>query len=366
MALRGGVVAMALFVAALLVRDFAGAIAARLGAAFALGVAAFAVSSTPGFTIPPVWWQAPLHAFSAGNAIVFWLFARALFDDDFKLRYWHAGAWTVLALLGIANCFLLAPSHAAAAPIGLLLKLATILFAALAVFQSLATWREDLIEGRRRLRLFIVGAAAAYTMANTLSQFFLPHEPVSTLGSAINAFSLAIVTLGIIWCMVRIADAGLFTTVRTSESKEDAEAANLIDSPVPEKSLDQADRKIIDALEHLMHDENIYREEKLSIGDLAARLGQPEYKLRRLINQGLGYRNFNVFLNRYRINDTKIALSDPQQTNVPVLTIAMDAGFQSLGPFNRAFKSETGMTPTEFRRLYFPESLQRLAESGIG
>jgi AraC-like DNA-binding protein len=39
-----------------------------------------------------------------------------------------------------------------------------------------------------------------------------------------------------------------------------------------------------------------------------------------------------------------------------VLTIAMDAGFQSIGPFNRAFKAETGMTPTEFRR----EALSRL------
>jgi AraC-like DNA-binding protein len=28
----------------------------------------------------------------------------------------------------------------------------------------------------------------------------------------------------------------------------------------------------------------------------------------------------------------------------------MDAGFQSIGPFNRAFKADTGMTPTEFRR----------------
>jgi len=33
------------------------------------------------------------------------------------------------------------------------------------------------------------------------------------------------------------------------------------------------------------------------------------------------------------------------------LTIAMDAGFQSLGPFNRAFKAATDLTPTEFRRL---------------
>jgi AraC-like DNA-binding protein len=39
---------------------------------------------------------------------------------------------------------------------------------------------------------------------------------------------------------------------------------------------------------------------------------------------------------------------------VPILTIALDAGFNSLGPFNRAFKAETGMTPSEFRRLHPP------------
>jgi AraC-like DNA-binding protein len=32
----------------------------------------------------------------------------------------------------------------------------------------------------------------------------------------------------------------------------------------------------------------------------------------------------------------------------------MDAGFQSLGPFNRAFKATTGVTPTEYRRLNGP------------
>ena len=46
----------------------------------------------------------------------------------------------------------------------------------------------------------------------------------------------------------------------------------------------------------------------------------------------------------------KQALTDPTQAEVPILTIALDSGFQSLGPFNRAFKADTGMTPTEFRR----------------
>lgn len=97
--------------------------------------------------------------------------------------------------------------------------------------------------------------------------------------------------------------------------------------------------------------ERAYRREGLTIGSLSARLGVPEYRLRQLINEGLGHRNFNAFLNGYRIEDAKTALADPEQRDVPVLTIAMDAGFQSLGPFNRAFKASTDLTPTEFRRL---------------
>jgi AraC-like DNA-binding protein len=103
-------------------------------------------------------------------------------------------------------------------------------------------------------------------------------------------------------------------------------------------------------LDHLMTVERVYRQEGLTIGGLAAKLDLPEYRLRQAINEGLGYRNFNAFLNRYRINEAKTALSDPSQRDVAVLTIAMDAGFQSIGPFNRAFKAETSLTPTEFRR----------------
>jgi AraC-like DNA-binding protein len=97
--------------------------------------------------------------------------------------------------------------------------------------------------------------------------------------------------------------------------------------------------------------ERIYRHEGITIGTLATKLAVPEYRLRRLINQQLGYRNFNVFLNDHRIEEVKAALADPSQAEVPVITIAMDAGFQSLGPFNRAFKATTGVTPSEYRRL---------------
>ena len=116
------------------------------------------------------------------------------------------------------------------------------------------------------------------------------------------------------------------------------------------KDLLRPTASLLKRLAQVMTEERIFRQERLTIGALASRLAVPEERLRRAINEGLGYRNFNAFINHYRLEDAKAALSDPSQSDVPVLTIAMDAGFQSLGPFNRAFKADTGMTPTEYRR----------------
>ena len=111
-----------------------------------------------------------------------------------------------------------------------------------------------------------------------------------------------------------------------------------------------------------MTGDRAYRQEGLTIGGLAAMLAVPEYRLRRLINSRLGHRNFASFLNGYRLQDAKQALADPTQAPVPILTIALDAGFNSLGPFNRAFKAGTGMTPSEFRR----QAAAKAPVSGIG
>ena len=58
------------------------------------------------------------------------------------------------------------------------------------------------------------------------------------------------------------------------------------------------------------------------------------------------------------------ALADPGQANVPILTIALDAGFQSIGPFNRAFKAHTGMTPTAYRKQADSRTAMPIREIG--
>ena len=345
-ALRAAAVAILLVLAASLLRDFSKGVTARLALAFALGSAAHAATCRIGVTAPVSAWHAPLIALSTGNAVVFWLFCRALFDDAFALRPRHGLIWLAVAALSFANCLWLAPAgHARTFVIAI--NLLALGFLVLAVAQTVASWSADLVEGRRRLRVFIVTAAALYGGMNAILQIGASGSDAAGIADVVNAAVLVLVVAAIAGAMLRVDDADLFTV-------EPAAAAAFPNQSAAVEDTSNADRKLIEALMRLMADERVYRHDNLTIGTLAVKLKIPEYRLRRLINQRLGYRNFNVFLNNHRIEEAKAALADPAQAEVPVTTIALDAGFQSLGPFNRAFKATTGVTPTEYRKLRVP------------
>lgn len=366
--LRAALATLLLLSAGLLWRDQGRAIAARLGSACALGVAAYALVVLPGTAGPatPSPWLAPVAALTTGNAVVFWLLARALFEDGFRLRPWHGWLWLLLATAGLVACYALPPSRPGGRLLGGAILLATLGFSLLAVGQTLASWRTDLVEGRRRLRVWIVAAGAGYTLLNTGAKLLQPGAGVSAewLG-LVDALGLAAVVLPLVWRLLGSPRGELFPMAPGSPpgtapagSAEPAlhaprPGAGSDPTPLPAdpvKTADAADAGLVAALERLMNTERVYREEGLTIGALADRMGLAEHRLRRLINQQLGHRNFNQYLNAHRLAEAKAALADPACDTRPVLQIAMDAGFQSLGPFNRAFKADTGLTPTEYRR----------------
>jgi AraC-like DNA-binding protein len=276
---------------------------------------------------------------------VFWLFTRALFDDAFKMRWWHGLVWAAVAGFSFINCAWIAPASAGNLRLSIIaINLLVLGFIALAVGQTIASWPADLVEGRRRLRVFIVGAAALYGGSNAILQILISGRDAADVANTANAAVLAGIVTAICYSMLRVAAPDLFPIASVVPAVTTAPGQSIV-------AQDAADQRLVDALTRLMADERIYRHDNITIGTLATKLAVPEYKLRRLINQRLGYRNFNVFLNNHRIEEAKAALADPSQAEVPVITIAMDAGFQSLGPFNRAFKATTGVTPTEYRRL---------------
>lgn len=342
LALRAATVALLLMLAASLLRDFRHSVAGRLTIALALGTIAHAVASEIGSTAPVSIWHAPLIALSTGDAVVLWLFTRALLDDSFVPRWWHALIWAAVSAYSFVSCLWIAPAvHGR--PAIIVVNLLALCFIVLAIAQTMTSWSADLVERRRNVRVFIVSAALLYGGVNVLLQISIWGRDNAEIANVANAAILAGIVAAICYAMMQVNAADLFPAP--------VEAAANLPAPAAVAGVSSADQKLVDALMRLMADERIYRHDNISIGTLATKLGIPEYRLRRLINQRLGYRNFNVFLNNHRIEEAKAALADPAQAEVPVITIAMDAGFQSLGPFNRAFKAVTGVTPTEYRRL---------------
>ncbi|OKO75932.1 AraC family transcriptional regulator [Bradyrhizobium sp. AS23.2] len=316
---------------------------ALLGMAMSAGGVFYAITTAPFFPKSSWWWVLPILS---AQPAVFWLWARAAFDDDFVLRRWHGALWLAIVAVGFAITLGWANWPALALAGGKVLSSVAVVLALAAAVQTVKTWRADLVARRRRLRLAMLAINVVLIAAVAGAGFAaIPVAVPGAPGSLPTALGLFVVAM--------LAGLGAFGT-QAAVAVNDATAAIASGEA---RGADRAarggivvDPLLLRRLDHLMTVERIYRQEGLSIGTLAARFDVPEYRLRQAINEGLGYRNFNAFLNHYRIEDAKLALSDLVQREVPVLTIAMDAGFQSIGPFNRAFKAETGMTPSEFRR----------------
>jgi AraC-like DNA-binding protein len=328
-----------------------------LGTAMAAGGAVYAIATAPFIPKSSLAWTMPILS---AQPVIFWLWARATFDDDFILKRWHGVLWLAIVGIGFAVTLGWTSWPALARGGAKALPMVALVLAISAAVQTVKTWRADLVARRRRLRIAILMINLAFIgLAAGASLSSLPIASPGGPGSFASALGLFVVAM--------LAALG-FLGVKAAAPAMQA-------TPAPASGKTQvADRDgndrgsvapvLLRRLDHLMTVERIYRQEGLSIGGLAARLDLPEYRLRQAINEGLGYRNFNAFLNRYRIDDAKAALSDPTQREVPVLTIAMDAGFQSIGPFNRAFKADTGMTPTEFRSDSLARSQATASESG--
>src|SRR5205085_3233297 len=117
---------------------------------------------------PATLWHAPVIALSTGNIVVFWLFTRALFDDSFRLRGWHLGVWLAVAAFSFVNCTILAPYSGGARLSVIAINLLVLGFIALAVAQTVTSWSSDLVEDRRRVRVFVVTASALYGGINAI------------------------------------------------------------------------------------------------------------------------------------------------------------------------------------------------------
>jgi AraC-like DNA-binding protein len=198
------------------------------------------------------------------------------------------------------------------------------------------------MEWRRRLRVEFTVCVALYISLIIISQWLWPGSLGRAPFSLVNAITMV--------ALFFLLSLRLTRERMALGPQQTSLAQSRVGQLRPAPAATAQDAALLEALGKLMRDDKAYREDGLSITSLSQSLGVQEYRLRRLINGQLGHRNFSAFVNGYRLTEATAALADPSQAEVPILTIALDAGFGSIGPFNRAFKTHTGLTPTQYRR----------------
>lgn len=287
-----------------------------------------------------------LVAMSLAVGGMFWLMVRALFEDR-PLTWWDwvpagilfASAPTDALLSDAAQHWAWAARNVFSG--GLALHAAWLIARG---------WSGDLLETRRRTRAFVLGFSALLAVTNVIIALLLPDAPAAQL--MIN-HPLG----GAVFAVVILAGATVFLQARGSAVSPVRRSASTADGRA-----EAADRLLMRELGERMA-AGEWRREGLTIGGLASELGVPEHRLRRLINQRLGHRNFAEFVNSHRIEAAKQRLADPAEARTTVAAIAFDLGFGSLGPFNRAFRAATGSAPSEWRREALANASPELQEA---
>lgn len=145
-------------------------------------------------------------------------------------------------------------------------------------------------------------------------------------------------------CLINWVKATRSSTTSTQKSQQTMSKVKA--QPV----VSSEDDKLLAAnIRRQLINEERYLQPQLKVADLARMLDTSEYRISRVMNNELGAKNFNQFVNKLRVERAKRLLEDPSSSHWPVLVIGLESGFASVRPFTRAFKTMTGKTPNQYR-----------------
>jgi AraC-like DNA-binding protein len=105
--------------------------------------------------------------------------------------------------------------------------------------------------------------------------------------------------------------------------------------------------KDIQLLKSLMEVDKVYLNPELNLSDLAEKANISRAQLSEIINAGF-QKNFNDFINMYRVNAFKKMIKEDKHKQLSLLGIAQECGFNSKATFNRVFKKLTNSSPSEY------------------
>lgn len=319
-------------------------------AGFVASVMAYLVCSHRDFGTLVLWVRVPVLSMCLLSTPLIWLTVRALFDDGF--------GWSLVPTAAVGAALTvgwMAYGGVGGKAVQLGHNFLMVGFAAAALWGVIRNWQTDLVSSRRALRMGVTGILALYVAVVVSFEWLYAGELVPAWLEMLHLGGIGVVATAMSWVMVwhpleqwagstasPIPLVAPVTATILISPKRGPDV--VVSTPLPEL----LDRKAALRLRLLqaMSEGRAYAQESLTLAQLANQLDASPAQAREAINQGLGYRNFNDFLHHYRINEASQRLL---RQDLPILSIALDVGYGSIGPFNRAFKTIKGLTPSEFR-----------------
>ncbi len=263
-----------------------------------------------------------------------WLATRSLFRPEaMRDSWWPLGA-VLLVMTASATASFLPIDEISLRILDNLARLGSSAMLLLAVAEPLLDLRE---QGDKMERQFRILYTAGYVAILGVAVLAVDGAPQDSIASRLS------IPIKTVCAIAAVCGYGLALSHRKRHPLAPALARSHRRPITP-------DPRLGEQLIALLNENHLYIEADLRVADLARLTGEPEYKVTQCITGTLGFPNFNQMVNSYRIEEAKRRLVDPAFAHLPILTIALDCGFGSIGPFNRAFKADTGMTPQEYRR----------------
>lgn len=113
---------------------------------------------------------------------------------------------------------------------------------------------------------------------------------------------------------------------------------------------DQDKQDIAERIKSIMEEEKPFLQSGFSLQSLAKQLKVQPHHLTQTLNENLGLTFFELAA-QHRIAEAQRLLQDPATRDLTIEDIAERVGYLSKSAFNAAFKKQTGMTPTAWRRV---------------
>ncbi|GIX41646.1 MAG: transcriptional regulator [Leptospiraceae bacterium] len=273
----------------------------------------------------------------------FWLFSLSLFIDYFRINKFHIFVGILKFIVGNITLYL-SYKNSPLQDVFLLsnksyyYQIPNILFSFILILHSLyVAYKEkdsDLVILRidvRKFHIFIIGIFIIWMFL-----YYLVFRPLSftEIFNLMNAIAIMVL------CIIFFLFGYPYLPLIIVDDK-----SRLIDESPQEYEFSQ---ELLDKVIEMFEEKQIYKEEGLTIRKLAQYMNIQEYKLRNIINKGLGFKNFNDLLNTYRIIEAKRLLIS--NNKLSITRIALEVGYPNAAVFNRAFKQFTGITPSEYRK----------------